>query len=237
VTSSRAVELLSAPFGLQILELISERQAEVLTDDDLDRLRAELHVHISRYDGEYEREVAELRSRAGHLAGVAEWLTRRMPSWWADLDRTHQVWVGAVERPTPTGLVVDLAPFGHGTPKPRRALWTCTHIFTIISPWLESPEKLTRGPEGIWMITVSPEARVAEIHCSSDWEKLARAYPSPHQVNAPDWSKVAADWDGVHLSAGGSLTTDELRDWDVESTVWFRWVFSSVSALPPARSS
>lgn len=58
----------------------------------------------------------------------------------------------------------------------------------------------------------------------------------------PDWSKVVRDWDGVHLSTGGYLTTEdvsfqregvktELRGWNMESTVWLRWAFSSVEAL------
>jgi hypothetical protein len=66
--------------------------------------------------------------------------------------------------------------------------------------------------------------------------------PSSAQRLDPDWSKVAADWDGVHLSVGGWLTAEdvpyesggvitELRGWDVESTAWFRWSFDDVEPI------
>ncbi len=113
------------------------------------------------------------------------------------------------------------------------------------------------GPYNFWRVVVSPTARVAEVHSAEAWSALAHAYPSAlvgytftgqkHPPKSamrldPDWSRVSRDWDGVHLSVGGWLTaedapaesggvTTELRGWNMESTAWFRWSFSSVEPL------
>ncbi|MDE2687669.1 MAG: hypothetical protein OXI16_09275 [Chloroflexota bacterium] len=58
-----------------------------------------------------------------------------------------------------------------------------------------------------------------------------------------NWSAVAAEWDGVHLTLGGLLTAEKvrvasaagwsmLRFWDMEQTMWLRWVFDDVERLP-----
>ena len=96
-----------------------------------------------------------------------------------------------------------------------------------------------------------------EIHSRDAWSALARSYPrsavglayttTPHRPQSaarldPDWSALSRDWDGVHLSIGGWLTAEdvphdsdgvktELRGWGMESTVWFRWSFSSVKRV------
>ena len=59
----------------------------------------------------------------------------------------------------------------------------------------------------------------------------------------PNWSAVAEDWDGVHLTLGGLLTAEKvrvvsdagwsmLRFWDMEQTMWLRWAFDDVERLP-----
>ena len=59
----------------------------------------------------------------------------------------------------------------------------------------------------------------------------------------PNWSAVAVDWDGVHLTLGGLLTAEKarvadvagwsmLRFWDMEQTMWLRWAFADVERLP-----
>ena len=59
----------------------------------------------------------------------------------------------------------------------------------------------------------------------------------------PNWSAVAADWDGVHLTLGGLLTAEKvrvasaagwsmLRFWDMEQTMWLRWAFDDTERLP-----
>jgi hypothetical protein len=258
VQDNRVRDRLSAPIGLQLLDLLSIRGATPLTDEELNLLVIQASSEVSPYRGDYAEHVAELRSRAPTLAPLAEWLPRRMPQWWADLDRAHQVWVGATpDPPSPDGMVVDLSPFNAVTPKPRRAFWTSTIVSTVVSPWLEHPERILSAG-GIWAVAVSASARVLEIHSPAAWSALARAYPSTQAgltdtVGAvdppagstrldPDWTKVAEDWDGVHMSVAGLLTAEdvlyetggiwtELRGWNVESTVWFRWCFSRIESL------
>ena len=59
----------------------------------------------------------------------------------------------------------------------------------------------------------------------------------------PDWPAVAKDWDGVHLTLGGLLTSDSVRVistaewsmhrfWDMEQTMWLRWSFDEIKRLP-----
>jgi hypothetical protein len=256
--SDRLGDLLTAPKGLQLLDLISQRHTADFTDEDLSGLLGELNVHVTRYRGDYEPYVEGLKSRAPHLHGLAQRLSRRMASWWDNLDRQHQIWVGrSIDAPTENLLEVDLSPFGAQTPKPTRAFWTSTHVPGVVSPWLLSPEGQFSGPYYVWAITAANSARVLEIHSREAWSALARSYPRPeagftYTTTAPpppsaarldpDWTDLARDWDGVHLSIGGWLTsedvpsdsdrgTTELRGWDMESTVWFRWSFSSVERI------
>ncbi|RAQ94740.1 hypothetical protein A4R35_04275 [Thermogemmatispora tikiterensis] len=62
----------------------------------------------------------------------------------------------------------------------------------------------------------------------------------------PDWRAVARDWDGVHLSLGGFLSSEgviwgspeeghaHLFGWGTESTLWLHWAFEGVEPLPDA---
>jgi hypothetical protein len=251
-------DLLTAPKGLQLLDLISQRRTADLSDEDLGGLLHELNVHVTRYRGDYEPYVEALKSRAQQLHGVAEWLARRMANWWDNLDRQQQIWVGrSIEAPSENRLQVDLSPFGSQTPKPKRALWTSTYVPGVVSPWLLAPEGQFSGPYYVWAVAATNAARVLEIQSRDAWSALACSYPRAqagytHRTTAhrpqsaarldPDWSDVARDWDAVHLSIGGWLTaedvpyevdrrTTELRGWEMESTVWFRWSFSSVERM------
>jgi hypothetical protein len=238
-------DLLTAPKGLQLLDLISQCQAADLTDNDLSGLLPQLDFHVTRYRGDYEPTVEALKSKAAQLNRLAEWLPRRMARWWDDLDRKNQIWVGrSPDPPVEDQLIVDLTPFGSETPKPKRAFWTSTFVPVLVSPWLHTPEDQFSGPYYSWEVTVTDSARVLEIHSRDAWSALARSYPraeagftyttTPHPKTR--------DWDGVHLSIGGWLTAEdvlyesdgvktELRGWDMESTVWFRWSFSSVKRV------
>lgn len=252
-------ELCSSPLGLQVLDLISQRQAELLSDEDLNGLLDELDFRVSRFRPDYQEYVADLKAKAARLAVLAEWLRQRMPGWWDDVNRAQQVWVGpSTIPPDESRLVVNLSPSHPEAPKPKRAFWTSTRTLAV-SPWLDYPENFNSGWKTTWLLAVRQDARVAEIHSPAAWSELARAYPlaeagytftgmkrrpeSSRRLD-PDWSRVSEDFDGVHLSVGGWLTaedlpfesggaTTELRGWNMESTVWLRWAFSSVEPLPP----
>jgi len=257
-----ADDLLRSPIGLELLELLARRGVGRLQVQDLEALAARVQRGYSRYSGDYDDRLRSLRSKSGSLAQFAEWLVSEMPHWWAALDRRAQIWASPHGgSPDASELQVDLQRFGVEAPKPRRALWTSTFVAEVISPWLEHPERQIEGHR-LWKLNVSLDARVAEIHSPADWWAFAMAYrdsapgyssnpqsdrsPAFSRID-PDWAKVAADWDGVHLSIGGYLTaedvtfqrdgaTTELRGWDIESTVWLRWVFRSAAQISPSES-
>lgn len=105
-----------------------------------------------------------------------------------------------------------------------------------------------------WRLPVRPSARVVEIHRPADWAALTKRFPSPvrretddtkqRAQRAPDWPKVAEEFDGVHLSWAGMLTADHvesdlgdgsvawLRYWFTERTHWLRDVFGDPTPLP-----
>jgi hypothetical protein len=243
---------------MQLVDYLSSADLDSLTDVDLSHLLLRAVQETSIYGADYDVHVAGLRSRASMFVSLAGWLRRRMPQWWHDMDRERQVWVGsAAEPPDQLLMVVDLDPMHAEASKPKRAFWTSTVDPAVVSPWLEWPEGMLSGPSHLWRVAVSTAARVAEIHTPAEWSSFARTYAGAHRAfrwsgrpqsppgsarTDPDWSKVAEDWDGVHLSVGGLLTaqdvpyrsdgvTTELRGWDMESTAWFRWSFDSADRL------
>jgi hypothetical protein len=109
-------------------------------------------------------------------------------------------------------------------------------------------------------ITVAQGARVYEIHQPQAWRELALRYGDLDAYAGPDssllssagidhgpgpvWHRVAADWDGIHLSFFGLLTTlytqlthdgitTTLWAWSSERTLWLRTAFQGVSQLEP----
>lgn len=81
------------------------------------------------------------------------------------------------------------------------------------------------GPEyaELFGVKVDPGARILEVRGADDWVQLCQKYPLEvtwsrrhdwYRVTGrdgrwamPDWSRVAADYDGVHLTALGYLNT------------------------------
>jgi hypothetical protein len=107
--------------------------------------------------------------------------------------------------------------------------------------YLESNSSLFSKPWYEWEIQPEPEAKVLEITCAREWTQLVTQYQrSGSGFIYPDWVAVSADFDAVHLTARGvaavqgfcfptsrGLTAPVY--WDVESTLWLRWCFSSTT--------
>ena len=111
------------------------------------------------------------------------------------------------------------------------------------------------APYAAWKLVVEPGATVLEIDGPRAWHDLCARYPacgsSERQTPdfsgdegriVPDWGAIAHDWDGVHLTFGGLLAAEQVRvqspagwtyhwSWNVEQTLWLRWVFTSVERL------
>jgi hypothetical protein len=111
----------------------------------------------------------------------------------------------------------------------------------------------------VWAVGIDPAARVYEVHEPGDWGRLAAAHPRDVTASRrhdwgrwtgregrwilPDWRSVAAQWDGVHVSVAGYLTTAGmavdsgdgaatlLAGWDADQTLWLRDVFTGTRRL------
>ena len=115
---------------------------------------------------------------------------------------------------------------------------------------------LSQGDAMLTLLTPSAKARVLSIDSQEDLEEVAASYglytdfrsgkPVPFSkaiVSGPDslggifhldFEALALQYDGLHLSEDGQYATrfpagsrPSLYGWDVESTCWFRWAFTS----------
>jgi hypothetical protein len=232
-----------------------------LSAERLSELIAQSEADLTPYWDGYQQQTevllawsASLRPFASHLLQAPGTVT-----WFADLDRKRQEWMSSASlTPEQSSFHLDLRPYGAGITKPRRALWTSTSLGESSSGWLHYlrwGEDRREPPYHRWRLRVLPTARVYEVHGPGAWQALCLSYPAPsclaYPVQAPavliepNWRAVAQDWDGIHLSTGGLLTTERVRwgrpgvqthlyGWEVESTVWLRWVFGSVKRLQDA---
>ena len=105
----------------------------------------------------------------------------------------------------------------------------------------------SRTERRCWPVAPIGEPRVFEVHGPDDWAQLARTYPfdvtdsrAPDWKRAtarsgrwvvPDWPSVAGDYDAVHVSTWGWLTTagrpvavngaaSLLAGWSPDETYW-----------------
>lgn len=124
-----------------------------------------------------------------------------------------------------------------------------------------------------YRLNACESAHIYEIRSPLDWHRLCVNYPAICFPNAndygrqldkiyplkptskgtnefklgnwltPDWHAVSNDYDAIHLTFGGLLTSDKVRVesdegwsmnriWDAEQTLWFRWMFESIERLP-----
>jgi hypothetical protein len=111
----------------------------------------------------------------------------------------------------------------------------------------------------VWAVEIDPFARVYEVHEPGDWGQLAATHPRDVTASRwydwsrwtgregrwilPDWRSVATQWDGVHVSVAGYLSTARmavdigggaatlLAGWDADQTLWLRDVFTDTQRL------
>ncbi len=99
-------------------------------------------------------------------------------------------------------------------------------------------ERLERSA---WLLTPSSDVRVPVVDGEEDIERLIRLYPrriTGDERTWLDWEAVARDYDGLRVTERGVSANREREDsplgpWDVESTLWFRWVFKDVASAAP----
>jgi hypothetical protein len=136
--------------------------------------------------------------------------------------------------------------------KPAGGLFTSTLIgssssarVTIALGTSDFADAFHAAPMACWRLGVAPGARIFEVDGPQAWHDLCARY-SVESLDGrivPEWSLVARDFDGVHLTLGGLLTAEQVRfasaadwsqhdGWDFEQTLWLRWCFTSVEPLP-----
>jgi hypothetical protein len=171
------------------------------------------------------------------------------------LDGTRQQWIGTGRQtaspasvPTPARTqLIEADETNAASTKPfDLGLYTSTAAPDGRSMWRTYLDS-TRGstlhplPWYTWNLKARDDTKIGEITSACAWVDFVDTYPHPHAGKVyPDWRNVAQDLDGVHLTLRAILaiqgfsfpTSHGLTAptyWDVESTLWLRWCFTSVN--------
>jgi hypothetical protein len=230
-----------------------------LSAERLSELIVQSEQELPPFQERYQQQTASLLASGQALKPFTAHLLAApgTATWFTNLDRKLQEWASVAGIPPHESFFhPDLRSHGAGNTKPRLTFWTSTSLTSHTSSWLHYlrwGEDRQDPPYPRWRVEVSPSARVYEIHGPQAWHRLCLAYPAPSSMAyhtdqsdaliEPDWQAVSQDWDGIHLSVGGALTTERVRwgtpgrqthlfGWSVESTAWLRWVFGRVEPLP-----
>ena len=140
--------------------------------------------------------------------------------------------------------------------KPSGGLWTSSYIPFIGSDWVQYSFKVGgfRVPDNeVWdgyLLYPKHDARIFTIDSYKDLERLMDQYRIKSKLKfanfyarranySIDFEKMAQDYDGIHLTRKGQILTKKsypynLDGWDVESTIWFRWVFDKAEPIQEA---
>lgn len=128
-------------------------------------------------------------------------------------------------------------------------MWTSTYKEHGLSDWCQwclENEFWVRRDQPVfqaWELTVDLSAAIFVIDGRDDLKTLIERYPAPplapngqplgSTFEFPNWELVAADYDGVHLTARGQIATrwyePNLYGWDCESTLWLHWSFPEIT--------
>ena len=182
--------------------------------------------------------------------------------WFNDIDLDAQTWASIVWNDDPFKFIYGTPPNTMAWTRPRNpsSEWeryaqkpssnqnqtTSTLYGPNLTSELVAYETRTGDyecdfPLARWSIRFLEEVRVFEIHGPADWYDLCVKYPAKYEEVrtrlVPNWGAVAEEWDGVHLSFGGLLTTEQNRHesvsgwkhgwamldfWHAEQTYWLR---------------
>ena len=183
--------------------------------------------------------------------------------WFSDIDLCAQSWVSIHGTPdkfiygTPPDTMAWVSPGNPSTGWEVKAQKPYGNQITstLYSPHLSSElvaydertgDYLCQFPLAWWTVHFPEQVRVFEIHGPSDWHHLCVRYPARGSEDdrlVPDWGAASEEWDGVHLSLGGLLTTEQnqyessdgwtmLDFWHAEQTFWLRGVETEVKRQP-----
>lgn len=153
------------------------------------------------------------------------------------LDRAHFVEPAGVQE-----LPASTKPFNIG-------LYTSTAAFHTFGMWwcylqLNAGSTLFPRPWRVWSLKADPDAAVLEIATAAKWVEFVLA-DAIHEEGLlyPNWKRAAERWDGIHMTVNAVAATQGMcfsdggghvvapPYWDVESTLWLRWIFTAVELI------
>ena len=262
-TDDWADRLLRSPVGCCFLLTIERDQIPVglAVTPPQAFVRAAIALNVANpWSPSFERDVRAALSLRSRLEHVAHQVAAHPDSgWWtAPFDRTRQVLVTSDELETVSSRTgssrrnlrwEDYAqrPAGWRITSTLHERYSC--LDAVISGHVGDWESSSAYPR--FEAEVDESARVLDIVGPADWHALCVAHPrtnrdpqSPAGVGTlvPDWTSVATQWDGVHLTFMALLTAPFVRhnsaagatmlwSWDTEGTWWLPGRF--VRAGPP----
>jgi hypothetical protein len=141
--------------------------------------------------------------------------------------------------------VSDAAPMKASTKPFYVGLFTSTGVLGTYGMWriyldLHAYSTLNPRPWHTWAVELHDNVVVHEIASASQWVEFVLSHPRREgELLFPDWSSVARQCDGVHMTLRAIAATQGLYFpteqgiiaapyWDIESTLWLRWCFRSV---------
>jgi hypothetical protein len=129
--------------------------------------------------------------------------------------------------------------------KPEGGLWTSSLVNGSCS-WRHYVEGIFKQTVSAgFLLNVDPKARLLLIDTTEDFVTALSEYdwmenPVRELGLSLDFERIARSYDGIHLTARGASVNrfadmhcralpfgTHLYSWDCESTVWFRWRFTS----------
>ena len=184
-------------------------------------------------------------------------------AWWFDpIDLNNQVWISHDKvAPDTANWQRPKSPPSRWEryaqkPRSRQYQYTSTLIEGDTSLFVALDQgvgdlSLWSPPFQCWRLRIPPSVRVFEVHGPEDWNGLCVRYPAKGTKDGPpdpkwlvpDWGAAAEDWDGIHVSLGGLLTTEQVRYESTggvsmllftasELTYWLRGFPSAAERLP-----
>ena len=214
------------------------------------RVKAELHGSAPILDVEMADSITS-RCRLLQALSLEEPFLTRGP-----LSQNRQHWIRA-QRSRPQSAVPSEASFvgaqeaavALARTQPRKVgIYTSTAAKNGHGMWRAFLEcgtegSLHRRPWAVWHLQPEPNVVVLDIDSAQAWRDLVERYPRVvGDYMYPHWPRVASEFDAVHVTLPAIVATQAFAlpasphpvapaYWDVETTLWLRWRFTSATQI------